>query len=594
MLGKPLEEKYAASFAELRSLLSGLRVTLAEFGASDEDQGAIRTASEHLDAVFLLVVAGEFNAGKSAFINALIGGQVLEQGPTPTTTRIQVVKYGPAIERKSIGALTDEITAPADVLRDLHIVDTPGTNAIERHHEAITRDFLPRADIVFFLTSADRPLTESERVFLERIREWGKKIIIVLNKIDILESEADLDRVRTFIRQGVQRLLGLTPEIFPVAARVAMQARMAGDEAGLNRSRIRNLERYVSMTLDAAERLRLKLHSPAGVALHIAGKYMEETSARAGLLKGDRETIDQIQRELEVYKTDLTSGFRLRLADVDNVLHEFERRGNDFFDETIRFSRVLELMDKQRIKADFERRVVADAPAQVEQKVNAIIDWLVASDLQQWQSVRDHLMRRRSEHTERVVGAMSSGFDYDRGRLLDTVGKSAQRTLADYDKDAEASRMAESLQSAVAGMALMGAGAVGLGAAVSFLATTAAADVTGILAASAMAAVGLLIIPRRRRQARKELRDKIAGLKQQLISALTGQFDKEVERSTRRISDAIAPYSRFVRAEKEKIAKVEGELRRVRDGLHALRAGLPGSGADVGDAEDHAGNQHND
>ena len=132
--------------------------------------------------------------------------------------------------------------------------------------------------------------------------------------------------------------------------------------------------------------------------------------------------------------------------------------------------------------------------------------------------------------------------------------------------------MAASLQSAVAGMALMGAGAVGLGAAVSFLATTAAADVTGILAASAMAAVGLLIIPRRRHMARKELRDKIAQLKQQLMSALTGQFDKEVERSSRKVNDAVAPYSRFVRAEKEKLEKVDQELKQIRERMLALRA----------------------
>ncbi|MDX1983200.1 MAG: dynamin family protein [Bryobacteraceae bacterium] len=572
MLGKLLPQKHEQSFITLRSLLSDLRAALAQLGAPEDDQQAIRAALLHLDSIFLLVVAGEFNAGKSAFINALIGQQVLEQGPTPTTTRIQVVKHGPSIERTSLDALTDLITAPASLLRDIHIVDTPGTNAIERHHEAITQDFLPRADIVFFLTSADRPLTESERAFLAQIREWGKKIVIVLNKIDILECDADLDRVRAFISEGVHRLLGFTPEIFPLAARPALQAKISGDAAALARSRFEDLERYISATLDEQERLRLKILNPLGVALRTIEKHLSEIEARATLLKGDWETIERIQRELEIYKSDMNSGFRLRLADVDNVLHEFERRGNDFFDETIRFSRVFELMDKRKIKADFERKVVADTPAQIEQKVAAIIDWLVSSDLQQWQSVRDHLTRRRSEQTDRVAGAMSSGFDYDRGRLLDTVGKSAQRTLADFDKDAEAQRMAASLQSAVAGMALMGAGAVGLGAAVSFLATTAAADVTGILAASTMAAVGLLIIPRRRHMARKELRDKIAQLKQQLMSALTGQFDKEVERSSRKVNDAVAPYSRFVRAEKEKLEKVDQELKQIRDRMLALRA----------------------
>ena len=47
--------------------------------------------------------------------------------------------------------------------------------------------------------------------------------------------------------------------------------------------------------------------------------------------------------------------FRFRLADVDNVLHEFENRGMSFFDDTMRLARVVDLMNKSKMKADFER-----------------------------------------------------------------------------------------------------------------------------------------------------------------------------------------------------------------------------------------------
>ena len=68
------------------------------------------------------------------------------------------------------------ITAPVEMLREINIVDTPGTNAVRREHEALTREFVPRSDLVLFITSADRPFTESERAFLQSIREWGKKV----------------------------------------------------------------------------------------------------------------------------------------------------------------------------------------------------------------------------------------------------------------------------------------------------------------------------------------------------------------------------------------------------------------------------------
>ena len=82
------------------------------------------------------------------------------------------------------------MTAPVELFRDVHIVDTPGTNAIIREHERLTTDFVPRADLVLFVTSADRPFTESERAFVESIRAWGKKIVIVVNKVDIFAARS--------------------------------------------------------------------------------------------------------------------------------------------------------------------------------------------------------------------------------------------------------------------------------------------------------------------------------------------------------------------------------------------------------------------
>ena len=98
---------------------------------------------------------------------------MLEEGATPTTRRIHVLKYGPEVTHTVLDGSVDVVTAPADLLRQIHIVDTPGTNAIFRDHEALTVDFVPRADFVLFVTSADRPFTEAERGFMESIREWA-------------------------------------------------------------------------------------------------------------------------------------------------------------------------------------------------------------------------------------------------------------------------------------------------------------------------------------------------------------------------------------------------------------------------------------
>ena len=562
------------TLARVRSVLSDLRAALAKLRADPEDDAAAKVAAQQLDDLFLLVVVGEFNSGKSAFVNALLGQSILEEGVTPTTSRIQVLSHGAEGARAADEPETDAISAPVPILEDLRLVDTPGTNAIDRSHEAITQHFIPRADLVLFVTSADRPFTESERAFLERIREWGKKVVLVINKIDILEKAEEVERVKSFVRDSFRSLLGVEPEVFAVAARPAFRAKQAGDEAKLDASGFPALETYLRTTLDAQERFRLKLLNPLGVALRLTGKYSDVVGRRLEVLEGDIAEVDKIQAQLDVYEKDLRQGFALRMADIDLILHQFEGRGHEFFEEMIRAGRVFDLINKSKVQAEFEKVVVADAPQQIEAKVHDIIDWLVTSDLQQWRVVRERLEQRKSEHAEQIVGRLSGGFEYDRTRLLDTVGKVAQDTLRNYDKAREAHRMAESVQSAVANAALLEVGAVGLGAAVTLAATSSTLDATGIAAASLMAVLGLFVLPHRRNKAKAELREKISTLRKQLSEALETQFRKEIGRSRGRIDETIAPYTRFVRAERDELSQRAKDLETIRAAGATLRSVL--------------------
>jgi small GTP-binding protein len=577
MLRRILTKRQEELLSDERGCLSDLRVVLARFDVTSEDQATLNRSIAQLDELFLLVVVGEFNSGKSAFINALLGQPVLKEGVTPTTTRIHLLKHGVTTERTVVEASVEVISAPLELLRDINIVDTPGTNAIHRQHEAITQEFVPRSDMVLFVTSADRPFTESERAFLQRIRDWGKKVVVVVNKIDILETPEDVARIESFIADNARTLLGFTPEIFPVSARQALRAKIDSNGRDLlAASRFESLERYIVATLDEKERIRLKLLNPLGVGAHLVAKYLALIGDRLDLLKDDFDTIEDIERQLDVYKEDMTREFHFRLADVENVLHEFESRGMEFFDETMRLVRIFDLVNKSKLKADFERQVVADAPQLIEQRVNEVIDWMVASELRQWQAVMDHLSRPRAEHADRIVGQVGGNFHYDRARLLDSVGRAAQRTVESYDKEAEATRLAESVQMAVAGTALIEVSAIGLGTLVTILATTTLADVTGILTAGAVAVLGLFVIPARRREAKKEFRDKISAMREQLMSTLTGQFDREMERSLHRIDEAIAPYTRFIRAERDRLSETRDELTRIREGLARLKAQIEG------------------
>lgn len=571
-----LNKQQQTLLTEERNLLTDLRVALVKFGATPEDQETLEKSIAQLDDFFLLVVVGEFNAGKSAFINALLGQPILREGVTPTTTRVNVLRHGEEETRVVESENLHILTAPVALLDNLSIVDTPGTNAIIREHEMITNQFVPRADLVLFVTSADRPFSESERAFLERIRDWGKKVVVVLNKVDLLQTEADLSEVRTFINENASKLLGMTPDFFPVSARQALRAKQ-GQPQLWDESNFGPLEDYIQRNLDEGSRIRLKFLNPLGVGEHLVGRYLEVVNGRLDLLKQDFTTLEDVDRQLEIYSGDMHRDFEFRMSDIEKILYEMEQRGQEYFDDTIRLARVIDLTKKERIRQEFEKKVVTDVPTQIDVRVGEMIDWLVEADLRQWQAVTEHLAERRRQYKDRIVGGSEIGaFHSERERLIDGVGRAARDVVEGYDKTDEARKIAADVQSAVAAAAVLEVGAVGLGVVVTALATTMAMDVTGIIMASALALLGLFIIPAKRRQAKNELKTKIAEMRETLVQSLRAQFEREIQRSLDNIKEAIAPYSRFVRAEGGKLENTSQTLAGFREALGRLRGKIEG------------------
>ncbi len=576
---KILNEKQETLLQNERQLLNKLHLDLVQIGATSEDLQALDKSIQQLDEFFLLVVVGEFNAGKSAFINALIGQQALKEGVTPTTTQVNILRYGKDQEYQLIDDNTLVIMNEAELLSEISIVDTPGTNAIIRKHEQITSKFIPRSDLVLFITSADRPFTESERLFLEKIRNWGKKVVFVINKIDILQNETDLNQIEAFIVENARGLLGTTPDIFPVSARFAFKAKQ-GQPEFWDESQFEPLEKYIHDTLDEDSRLKLKFLNPMGVGKYVSDKYLHLLEERLELLIDDIELINNVEHQQEIYKQDMSRDFGFRMSDIENILYEMEQRGLNYFDEVMRISRVFDLLNKQKIQKRFEAEVVVDTPGQIERKVNGLIDWLVDSDLRQWQAVTDYIADRRRKHKERIIGDFGIGsFHYVRESLIEGIGQEAKNVVDSYDKTQEASQIAQGAQNAVAASAALEISAVGLGALITAIATTVVADVTGILLASLVAALGLFIIPARKRQAKKEMEVKITEMRDQLVKALTDHFREEINRSIHHMEETIAPYTRFVRSEQNKNLEAKSELEEIVTDLSRLQAkinDLPG------------------
>jgi small GTP-binding protein len=566
-----------------QELLQRLATALERFGSdvAPEDLRRFEEAREQLSGLFLLVIAGEFNSGKSSFINALLGQRVLPEGVTPTTDRINVLRHGPEVSEQLREAYLLERTHPAEVLRELNIVDTPGTNAIIRRHEELTRDFVPRSDLVLFVTSADRPFTESERGFLEQIREWGKKIVFIVNKIDILSRAEERDEVVRYVRDNAAGLLGEAPEIFPVSARQAQEARGEDGQADQREQELWDssgfgaVEDYLLNTLDQQERVRLKLLNPLNVGLRLAAKYKDAAFERLKLLIHDVEAIQNIDQQLALFHQEMLRDFEPRLASLDVLLGEMERRGMRFFEETIRIGRIKSLMDSEGVKRTFEREVIGETPRQIEDEVGRVIDWIVERNLKLWQDISGYIERRQlTRHREGMIGDVGSNFAYNRQALLDSIGRVSREVVGSYNREEESRTIANEIQGTFATTALAQAGAIGLGTLVVTLVSSAAADVTGILLATALAIGGFYVIPRRRRQAKADFEQRINQLRTHLKEVLTRQVHLELGQSTARINEAIAPYRRFVQSQQQQLNEARGELVTTEDALLRLRADI--------------------
>jgi small GTP-binding protein len=565
-----LDEGSRATLIREQEWLGRLVEVLSGWETDPADLAQLKRAGEQLEELFLLVVVGEFNSGKSALINALLGEGHLPEGVTPTTDRIHILKYGKPTGPVFVSEDVRELRFPAEFLREIHIVDTPGTNAVLRRHEALTRDFVPRSDMVIFVTSADRPFTESERSFLELIREWGKKLVLVINKCDLLEREAEIDEVEHFVRDQAERLLSFSPRVFSLSARRALRR-----EAGAGADGFAAFQDYLRQTLTEAERVRLKLLNPAGVALKLVRKYLDAAQSRVEIVSRDARALEAVHHNLGQYEAETRDEFLRHVARVENALLEMRLRGDEFLDDRMRLWRLREMLSAPRMRQAFESRVVADTPERIGSLVQEIIDWLVEKEFRQWRWMADELGRQRETEVLRDSARGAAGsYAYNRRQLLDSLGAKAEQVIAGYDRKIEAARLAESVQESVAVAGLVEVGAIGLGLLLKAVVVGAAADLTGLLAAGALGIVGLAIIPFRRGQAKRQWRQKVEDLRARLKSVLEESFAGEMSRSVSQLSEAVAPYRSLTQNEEKKLQQIQEVLKGAQLGLTEIQTSL--------------------
>ncbi len=247
----------------------------------------------HINDPYLFVIVGEVKAGKSSFINALLstGREICKVAPSPMTDTIQEITYGEEESEVIVNQYLKRIYQPVDILKEISIVDTPGTNTIVDHHQEITERFVPAADLIVFVFEAKNPYRESSWQFFDYINsEWWKKVIFVLQQKDLLEpSDLNINHkgVSDYaIKKGIEN-----PKVFNVSAKQEINGEL--DESGFI-----ELRSYIEENLLAGQAPVLKQLNNLDTISNIHGRLEGGVNIRKAQYDADISFRNDIRETL--------------------------------------------------------------------------------------------------------------------------------------------------------------------------------------------------------------------------------------------------------------------------------------------------------
>jgi len=558
-------------FDNVRNTLTELLAVASRSDVPEKDIETLQNTLKSLEDKFLVVIVGEFNSGKSTFINALLNTDILETGVTPTTSLIHLIRYGEEQSSAPIENWGQLITLPVPLLQSISLVDTPGTNSIFSDHIILTNWFFPRADLVIFITSADRPYTESESQFLQAIREWGKKIIIILNKKDLNESPEELDRIVRFIQENANRQLKSDIPILTVSAKTALRARKENNPELWKKSGFDQLEIFLQEKLNEKSRFKYKMDSALAIGERVANQTLQLLENEIKFYREDLNLADAIQEQTQVYRSEIEREINRSLSEIHAYFSQIKESGNEYFEKLFKVKNIPNLIRKDKTKLEFQNEVLKSLPTDIERKTMEMVENIYLQEQRMTQYATNQIEKRK---TQFPGTAISSPELSERSQLLQKMQATIDEMLEKMEKDMAADIGMKHVQTAATTALAIEVSAVGLGAGLTIVATTVATDILGIVAAFWVGVAGFMILPYYRKKSQKEFTAQISEIEEKLINSLQKELNEEIQSQTLQMEQAISPFRQFVSNALDKINNQMHETERLRQQIQELRTKL--------------------
>jgi small GTP-binding protein len=565
-----LGEKHSKIILEEKLLLTNLLAEI-EILSDDDLKNKLNSVIENLENLFSIVFIGEFSTGKSSIINTLLGIDALPEGITPTTDEITVMNYGDQT-LESIENGSRLISIPEERLKGILLVDTPGTNVTIEQHQKITEEFIPKADIVFFTIGAERAVTGSETKLIEFIKEeWLKNIVFVLNKIDVAKDQQELDQLISHTSLELERAFSFKPNIIPVSAKLAKEAKAKSDSELLLKSGFSELEDYIFKTLGEEERVRMKIESSSELALSLCTETERAIDANLDKISQDTAKLTEFQHKLDGMKDEIVGNSSQFTERIRGRLLEFKTRGVQFIDELIRFQNILKLISKDKVAKEFEYKVSQQTVTELEKDLDSMVTWTEKSA----RTLLDSTIIFYNSSIKPDTQNMSSGFTYDRTRLIDTVRVELEAKRKSIDPSVLGGNLVDSARGAVASVLGVQVGSLALGTAIVTAFSGVIVDITGIVATVAVMATAFAILPKKRRDAMKEFNHKVDALIEEMTSSVNAQLKRDFDGISLQVTDSLVPLKNFYKIETEKLQESKKRVQEIREKIDSIKNNSP-------------------
>ena len=326
-------------FADIKGQLDELVKQIHELSIEIKNESLITIVSELRNRVndpFMFVICGEVKVGKSSFINALLNTtqEICKVAVHPMTDTIQQILYGEEFKIVPLSPVLKRIYYPEEILKEIAIVDTPGTNTIIQHHQEITEKFIPNSDLVVFVFEAKNPYRQSAWDLFQYINEeWKKKVIFVLQQKDLINDvdlKTNIEGLRSFAKEK-----GVThPIIFSVSAKMELEEKK--QESGFD-----ELRNYILEHITGGKAAIYKLLNNLNTADQITLRIDQGIKLREEQYRYDREFRKEIQETLDKQEVNSKSHIDLLnksiLAGYDSTCFKFKEE----LDRNISFFSVL-------------------------------------------------------------------------------------------------------------------------------------------------------------------------------------------------------------------------------------------------------------